>query len=368
MNYIKVKIAKAEINFLKLHGTLKLQFHYKRKIIGFVILHKKQISELIKNDSEYIKASKQFLKANFNGYRDVRWHKCMAVLNGIKEVNYIPDDVFYTVFFKALNNESLANAYKDKNILEKLYPDVNTPTTVLRVIKGKYYAEDYALINDGEVESLFVDEEKYVFKPAIDSGSGQGIIVGDKLKIIDSLNRAMERKEIKNHKNYIVQKYLMQHDALNSFHPESLNTIRIMTLRLGENIYHLSSFFRMGRNKNTIDNFSEGGMLCGIDVDGKLKKYAFDPAYNKYEAHTNSKIKFKGFQIPKFSEAVELSKKLHTNLLHFDLISWDIAISLQSEVYLLEYNISAPAIDAHQLCNGPILGDLTEQVIASLTE
>ena len=178
----------------------------------------------------------------------------------------------------------------------------------------------------------------------------------------------MEKRGRQNQKNYIVQKYLVQHDDIKIFHPESLNTMRIMTLRLGEKILHVSSVFRMGRNNSAVDNFGSGGVSSGIDKDGKLKKYAFDVTYNRYEAHTNSKIKFEGYQIPKYSDAVELCKKLHTELLHFDLVSWDIAISQQSEVYLIEYNILGPSIDLHQLSNGPLFGELTDEVIASLSQ
>lgn len=368
MNYLQAKLVKAEIKFFKLNGSLKLQFHTKRRIIGLGNLHKKFINELVKNDNGYLEASKQFLKANFNGYRDARWHKCIAALNGIKEANYIPEDIYYTIFHRAFNNEKLTNAYKDKNMLERFYPDVNTPTTVLRVIKGKYHAEDYSFLNYDKVESLFLDDKKYVFKPAIDSGCGQGVVVGDKSKILTSLNRAMDRKDTKNNKNYIVQKYLMQHDAIKSLHPESVNTMRVMTLRLGKKIHHVSSVLRMGINENTIDNFTSGGIAAGLDKDGKLKKYAFDAKYNRYETHKTSKIKFEGYQIPKFDEAVELCKKLHTKLFYFDVVSWDIAISSESEVYLIEYNITGPNIMMHQLNNGPIFGDLTDEVIASLSK
>lgn len=364
LNYFHVKVAKAEINFLKLHGKLKLQFHTKRKIIAKGILHKKQISEIEKSNKEYLEVSKQFLKSNFDGYRDVRWHRCFAALNGIKKVNYIPDDIFFTVFHKVLNNEELAMAYKDKNILEKTFPEVNTPTTVLRIIKGRYYAQDYSLI-DENIELLFSNNERYVFKPAIDSGSGQGVIVGRKSEIIDSINKAMGGEE--KQKNYIVQKYLIQHEAIKKLHPESLNTMRIMTLRLGGKIHHISSVLRMGRNGNTVDNFGSGGISTGIDRNGKLKKYAFDLSYNRYATHSNSNIKFEGYQIPKHDEAVALCKKMHTKLLHFDLVSWDIAISLESEIFIVEYNIHGQSIDLHQLSNGPIFGDLTNEVIDSLS-
>lgn len=368
MNYIQVKVAKAEIKFLKLHGTLKLQFHIKRKIIGIENEHREHISEFIKNNKTYIKASKRFLKKKFCGYHDVRWHKCYAAQNGIKEVNYIPEDVFKNIIQNSLNNQELMFAYKDKNLIQKLFPEVNTPETILRIIHGRYYNEEYNLIDHAEIESLFDPQERYVFKPSIESGGGNGIIVGKKSTIIDLIQKVMGKTNKVKHQNYIIQKYLEQHDSIKSFHPKSLNTIRIMTLRLGEEIHHISSVLRMGVNGSEVDNESSGGISSGIDKDGRLKQYAFDKCCNRYEVHSNSRLKFEGFQVPHYNDAVALCRKLHNELYHFNLISWDIAISSQSEINLIEYNIYDQGINLHQLNNGPLFGDLTDKVIASLSQ
>ena len=368
MNYIQVKVAKAEINFLKLHGALKLPFHTKRKIIGIENEHREHISDFKKNNSEYIEASKQFLKTNFKGYRDVRWHECYAAQNGIKKVNYIPEDIFYKIAEKLLNNGELANTYTDKNLLQKLFPKISTPITVLRSIHGSYYSEEYNLINHSDIESLFSHEEKYIFKPAIDAGGGHGIIVSQKSKILGYIHQVMRKSNNKNNQNYIVQKYLEQHDSIKSLHPKSLNTIRIMTLRLGENIHLVSSMLRMGVNGNVVDNTRSGGICCGIDKEGYLKKFAFDIVFNRHDIHPNTKIKFDGYEVPYYNNAVELCKSLHKDLLHFDLVSWDIAISAQNLVTLIEFNLYDQGINGLQLCNGPLFGDLTQEVLKTLPQ
>ena len=45
------------------------------------------------------------------------------------------------------------------------------------------------------------------------------------------------------------------------------------------------------------------------------------------------------------------------------LISWDFAIDENGEPMLIEMNISYGELDFHQLCNGPIFGDKTEDVL-----
>jgi len=368
MNYIQVKVAKAQINFLKLHGALKLPFHTKRKIIGYENEHRELISKFTQSNKEYLKKAEQFLRTYFNGYRDTRWHRFFAAQNGIKKVNYIPDDIYFEIIEKSLNNCELANAYTDKNLLKKLFPAVNTATTIFRIINGRYYSENYNLINQKELKSLFNPNDKYIFKPSIDSGGGKGIVVGHESIILNSVQKVMEKRGKQKQQNYIIEKFLEQHSALNKIHPESLNTLRIVTLRLKNKIHTVSSFLRMGVNKNVVDNFNRGGIICGINKEGKLKKIAFDAVFNKYDMHPNTKIKFDGYQIPSYSNADELTNRLHKDLPHFDLISWDIAISSQSEVKLIEFNLYGQGVDSHQVINGPLFGDLTKEVLETLPQ
>ena len=45
------------------------------------------------------------------------------------------------------------------------------------------------------------------------------------------------------------------------------------------------------------------------------------------------------------------------------LCSWDIAIRKDGIPVLIEANMTFGEIDFHQMCNGPILGDLTEDIL-----
>ena len=100
-----------------------------------------------------------------------------------------------------------------------------------------------------------------------------------------------------------------------------------MTLRLGEKIHLVSTMLRMGVNGNVVDNTRSGGISCSIDKDGYLKKFAFYNLFNRHDIHPNIKIKFDGYEVQFYNKAVKLCKSLHEDLLHFNLVSWDIAIS-----------------------------------------
>ena len=45
------------------------------------------------------------------------------------------------------------------------------------------------------------------------------------------------------------------------------------------------------------------------------------------------------------------------------MISWDLAIDETGHPVLLEANFCGGEMDFHQLCNGPILGDMTQDVL-----
>ncbi|MFO7763718.1 MAG: sugar-transfer associated ATP-grasp domain-containing protein, partial [Wenzhouxiangellaceae bacterium] len=66
---------------------------------------------------------------------------------------------------------------------------------------------------------------------------------------------------------------LPQTQSLAKFHPHSLNTFRVITLRLGREIHVLSALIKFGVVGSFIDNTSNGGIWCGIDKDGKLCPY-----------------------------------------------------------------------------------------------
>lgn len=162
--------------------------------------------------------------------------------------------------------------------------------------------------------------------------------------------------------NVIFQEPIQQHKILSDIHKESVNSLRIMTLQLNNKIHYLQGVLRMGVGNSKVDNAMSGGIYCGINLDGSLKNKAFDLYGKEFSKHPQGYV-FKDTVIPGYEKAVEMVKKEAEKMAHFRMISWDVAIDKDAEPVLIEANLQMGDIDILQPVNGPLFGDLTEDVL-----
>lgn len=139
----------------------------------------------------------------------------------------------------------------------------------------------------------------------------------------------------------IVQELLKNHRNINSIYPKSINTLRIVTVNpqnsdKPENIVILGSLLRIGANNSVIDNWAKGGLVVGINSNGRLMKYGFyKPGYGtKTEEHPDTKFKFEGFEIPCYEEAIMKCKDFHSKLNTIHSIGWDVAITDKGPIFI----------------------------------
>ena len=116
-------------------------------------------------------------------------------------------------------------------------------------------------------------------------------------------------------------------------------------------------------NGARVDNASSGGIVCGIRSNGQLKEVAYDTAANVYFKHPQGTV-FESVTIPNFDECIQIAISLARRCCSLSrLISWDFAIGEDGHPILIEFNIAFGELDFHQLCNGPIFGDMTREVL-----
>ena len=75
---------------------------------------------------------------------------------------------------------------------------------------------------------------------------------------------------------------------------------------------------------------------------------------------------FTGYKINGYDKIIDIIKEQHKKFAHFKLISWDFAIDENKEPVFIEFNLKAGELDFHQFNNGPILGDLTDEVLEEI--
>jgi len=288
---------------------------------------------------------------------------------------YIPDSFFYAFIDAYYSNPRRSAAVDDKQLYDFYFADCNRPKTICRKIDDCFFDADFNKISSREFIDICKEHGEVFVKASINSFGGHGVLcwnaeTDSEGKLLDFVykNTFGGWFVFRENKQYVVQEALRQHPAFGRINSSSVNTIRIVTLFFDGEAHPLSSVLRMGVDGSRVDNCSSGGIVVGIDKQGKLKDRAYDNKANVFYKHPQG-FDFAGMQVPAYWKCVELAKRLAMRFCGTSrLISWDFAVNEQCEPVIIEMNISYGEIDFHQLCNGPLLGNLTDKVLADVKE
>lgn len=284
---------------------------------------------------------------------------------------YVPDSFFYAFIDEMFTNPQRSTGLDDKGLYDLYFADINRPQTIARKVNDAFLDADYNPITIDEFIELCKKEGEVIIKSSIGSWGGHGIKFwnAEKDSLEDLLYCIYDRnvgdyKGSNPYQQYIVQKVIRQDPAMAVYNGSSINTVRVISLFYKGQPYILSSVLRMGIGGSRVDNCSSGGIVCGInDVDGTLKKVAFNAMGDTFYEHPDTG-KFAGTHVPAYSAIIDTVKKLAYRFCGVSrMISWDFAVDENRNPCLIEMNISFGEIDFHQLCNGPIFGDKTTEML-----
>lgn len=310
-------------------------------------------------DPRFERASIQYWKQYTSDFTPL-FHKLYSSRNGICDVRYIPDDLYDTKIGPFFNNRHYSEGVADKNYCSLLYPEVRHPITIVHKINGFFSNADYDLITFDEAFSMCSRQDRLIIKPTIGTGGSAGISFWNKEDTLEILKKLLVGEG--SHGNLIVQEVVRQHEQLSRIHPSSINTVRTISLLFKDKVHILSSILRMGVDGSRVDNCSAGGWLCGIQENGQLKEAGYTSTFVRHLRHPQGFLFSEGV-VPSYDKILTLIRKLQGKMAHFRLISWDFAVGEDGEPIFIEANLFDGAIDLHQICNGPVFGDLTEEVL-----
>ncbi len=131
----------------------------------------------------------------------------------------------------------------------------------------------------------------------------------------------------------LIEINIKQHPLLKNLHPESLNTIRVISIIDKNNdINILGAILRIGTNNSIIDNFSANGIAAKISLESGIietpvviKDPRIEIDKNSGKPFTNSQLI--GLELPFWQETLSLVKSLCKVLPEAKTIGWDIAIT-----------------------------------------
>lgn len=248
------------------------------------------------------------------------------------------DEYFYLGFYKKTTKEK--NKYiTHKKRLNLIYSinDYNLRHVcddkyeTYELLK-RYFLRDVIKITGIDDLSLFKDFTKkhkdFVVKPNKFCGA-----VGVYFETIENKDAEACFKNILEKNSYadsiIIEELIVQDDALACFHPNSINAIRLTTVRRNNSVYILHPWIKVGANNTFVASAIMGGFDAGVDEKtGIIVTDGYGELGEIYKLHPNSKIKLKGYQIPKWKDLVKLSIKL-ANLMPtgINYIGWDFVLT-----------------------------------------
>lgn len=338
-------------------NSLKKKINKKKLIKSY---HNKvtKILSSMSNANEQSIGEISIVADHISGYSSLDWHKAYCLANNLDSANYLPEDFYYAEVEPSLNNFEYAKPYMDKSYFGFLLQEGDYIGNEFFHVNGQYYSADGSVATYEKLEAWALQQNEIVFKPAVETGGGRGIHIGKSLDILPIIKGTNSR--------FIIQSVLIQHQGMAVFHPDSLNTVRIMTLRKGGEIIPLSAVYRVGVGESRVDNQAAGGISCGIDENGTLREFAYDKNLGKCTVHPTTNKTFLGAKIPNWNGVIDVALRNHKRLTEFDIISWDIAIDESGIAKIIEFNLLSQEINFLQINNGPLFSEHTEWLLAKI--
>ena len=240
---------------------------------------------------------------------------------------------YYPRMNQRKNTDLLENKYRTYKKFQDMYK-----REIIRVKKNEEPTEE----NLKKLEEFAERHKTYVVKPVY-AAFGNSVRT-ETLSMYESVEEAHKR-----YRKYgaVIEELIEQGEEMARIHAGSVNKLRIPTAIIKDEngdpkiqLFHPS--LRMGRGDSFVDNFSAGGVSALIDPEtGVIYTDGADKKGHSFECHPDSGIRFKGFQIPQWDEAVAMVKEAAMMIPDNHYCGWDLAYSAQHGWCMVEANCTA---------------------------
>lgn len=199
---------------------------------------------------------------------------------------------------------------------------------------------------------------RFIVKP-LDATRGEGIYIAD---LTGKDPEEFFREKLAGKKS-CVEELIRQAPEMGHFHPESVNTVRIVTWLDGDDAEIVFALVRMGCGGSVVDNAGAGGIIAAVDADTGVVRSAGlrESGSAVYETHPDTGAQIRGTRIPMWEELREIAARAAKTLPEQRWIGWDFALSKDGWV-IVEANQS-PSFVGIQMCMDRGVRDLVNRTI-----
>lgn len=246
------------------------------------------------------------------------------------EYGVIPTE-YFLMGFEDLNHEErsrfLCNQHKDRLMIEKIGME-----TYNKELRDKYafylrysdlFKRDVCRVASEDDREEFINlcskHKRIIAKPL----NG---MCGVNCRILKTDDPQNSFDELIAEGTWIVEELIIQNSEMSQWNPSSVNTVRIPSFHNSEGFHILKPFFRTGREGSLVDNAAQGGLFAMIDEkNGMILSDGMTEYGKTYERHPESRLKYKGWQIPAWEDLLKTVEAAHDRLRHHPYIGWDFA-------------------------------------------
>ncbi len=283
-------------------------------------------------------------------------------LSGVFDKRIVPEEFFPLYIEYSLNTERNVDFLANKSIYNKWFGRGIFPKDFFHKIDGSYYTYEFDIIDNIEafIDNTINDNDfPIVIKP------NKGTYGGKDVYFVS--NKEDIKKIINQHSNLVIQEKIEQSERINVFNKDSVNTVRVCLYKDDSGVVHmLNASLRMGKD-GSLDNMTDGGIVCNIKSDGILNNYANDILAKKYLKHPNSGFIFENQKFPFYQDLIEASKIVAKGVIGASLVSMDMALDSNEKWRCIELNLVGQTIEFPQNAGEPFFGEFTDEIINKLS-
>lgn len=220
-----------------------------------------------------------------------------------------------------MNDENYAHLFDNKDEFYDLFKD--------------YIGRGFLQLDKATKDEVreFVKTREYLFGKLQDKECGIGC---ERIKVSDYPDFDSLYKFLKDKGFCTIEDCIVQHPAVNKLYPNSVNSLRIITVLDSNKVPHcIYMVQKMGYNGRIIDN---NGLFAPVDLQtGKIKYPAHSGDTTRgviYTEHPDTHVKLLGYQIPFVKEAVDMCLKAAVVVPQIRYIGWDVALTEKGPVII----------------------------------
>ena len=222
-------------------------------------------------------------------------------------------------YMTAVQNQALTRQMNDPAYFYQLNDKIEFDTIFADLLKRRFL--DLRKTDAAGLRDFCAGTEAIFCKPAgLCGGEGIQRLVTADIQDYDKLYQQLVQGG-----QLLIEEPIRQHPDMCKLCPDSVNTVRIVTLVTEQGAQMVYALVRMGMGGVCVDNVSSGGMYAPVNEKGQLYRPAFcDKTGKYYERHPVTGTEIVGFQIPLFDQALALCRTASRRVeAHLKYIGWD---------------------------------------------